>query len=265
MEVGLKIYLISLEEDVERRTKLLNNFPVNYKKMEWVKAVNGKKLNAKDYFSYVQEYFSSHQKVITPGEIGCTLSHIKALEAFLSTEEHFCLILEDDVQGQDKDIEKLTVFFSNTNLRGVFLLRDQNNFGYEKYIFGKKRSDFYEIPKFSIKFMFGACSYIVDRESARAILSHHDLNFEIADLWYKILDNSKTNFYYSPIFIHPKDLSDSNIEDERANFYINEKNFFKRVYKQGVFWKISNRINNDFCSFILFFKGYKHIHRDGTK
>lgn len=261
----MKIYLISLEQDLQRRTELLNHFPNYYPKMKWIKAVNGKSLSAKEYFSYVEKYFLLHQKVITPSEVGCTLSHMKALEEFLDTEDQFCLILEDDVRGQDQDIEKLTKVFSNASLKGIFLLRDQNNFGFSKYIFGRKIFNFYEIPRFSTQFMFGSCAYIIDRESARAVLEHHKKSFEITDAWLRIVQGTRVNFYYSPVFIHPEDLSHSHIENERANFYINEKNFFKRVYKQGIFWKIGNRIRNDLSSWMLIFKGYKQIHRNQIK
>lgn len=235
MRLSLKIYLISLEQDHKRRLDLAERFHQTYLKMQWIKAVNGKELSSKEYFSYVRQYFKNHQKIITPSEVGCTLSHIKALETFLETDDEYCLILEDDVRGQDQDIEKLIKFFSNTSLKGIFLLRDQNNFGFNKYIFGRKIFNFYEIPRFSIQFMFGSCAYIIDRESAGAVLEHHKKSFEITDAWLRIVQGAKAKFYYSPVFIHPEDLSHSHIENERANFYTYEKNFFKRVYEQGIF------------------------------
>lgn len=80
----MKIYLISLEQDIQRRTELAKRFPKTYPNMQWIQAVNGKDLSAKEYFSYAQQYFNIHQKIITPSEVGCTLSHIQALEAWQS-------------------------------------------------------------------------------------------------------------------------------------------------------------------------------------
>ncbi len=33
---------------------------------------------------------------LTPGELGCTLSHLQALQLFLDTDDQYALILEDD-------------------------------------------------------------------------------------------------------------------------------------------------------------------------
>jgi len=44
---------------------------------------------------------------MTPGEVGCALSHMKAYENLIHSGEEYALILEDDVIGNDKDIEKI--------------------------------------------------------------------------------------------------------------------------------------------------------------
>ncbi|MEG0431500.1 MAG: glycosyltransferase family 25 protein [Anaerovoracaceae bacterium] len=258
----MKIYLISLEKDTERRAELAQCFPQNYPKMQWVKAINGKELSAKEYFSYAQQFFNSHQKMITPSEVGCTLSHIRALEEFLETEEECCLILEDDVIGGDESIEKIDKFISENNLDGVVLLRDQNKFGFEKYIIGKEHKCYYKLPFFSTRFVYGTCAYIVNRKSAQLILNYHQQNFDIADIWSNIVKETFLKFYYFPVLIHPEDCTHSHIENERAVFYMDENSFFKRIYKQGAFWKIYNRIRNDTYRCLLMLKGYKQIHKD---
>jgi len=52
---------------------------------------------------YVQKY----HKQMSPGELGCTMSHIKALEQFLKSDNDVALILEDDIMGTDENIQKL--------------------------------------------------------------------------------------------------------------------------------------------------------------
>ncbi|NWK72818.1 glycosyltransferase family 25 protein [Acinetobacter sp. SwsAc6] len=258
----MKIYLISLKHDELRRSKLSVKFLKKYKDMQCIQAVNGKELLAKNYFFYLHQFFSKFNKIITPSELGCTLSHIKALEVFLDTEEKYCLILEDDVVGSDSDILLLENIFSNIDLQGIFILRDQSNFGFEKYIFGRKLKFFYEIPEFSVKFIFGACSYVVDRETAKALVDYHSKTLDIADLWYKINKKINKKIYYYPLFIHPEDLSDSNIEEERSKFF-NNKIFVKRLLDQRIFGKVFNRFRNDFYRFFLVFNGYRQIHKDG--
>lgn len=258
----MKIYLISLEKDIQRRIDLEKKFLKSYQSMHWIKAINGKELSAKDYFYYTQQYFNAHKKLITPSEVGCTLSHIQTLEVFLETDEEYCLILEDDVIGCDDDIDEIDKLIKNRNLDGILLLRDQNGFGFEKYILGKKINSHYRLPFFSTHHVYGTCAYVVSRHAAQIILNSHKKKFGIADIWSSIIKRTFLNFYYYPLFIHPEDLSSSHIEKERAIFYIDEKNFFKRIYKQGLFWKIYNRLRNDIYRWILILKGYKQIHKD---
>lgn len=257
----MKTYFISLEQDTQRRTELAQRFTQNYPEMQWIKAINGKELSAKEYFSYVQQFFNIYKKIITPSEVGCTLSHMKALEKFLETEDGFCLILEDDVIGKDLDIELIKRNVVQSDLNGLLLLMDQRFYNYDKYILGKLTPYFYQLPRFSIKFVLGTCSYALDRETARYMLQIYKNNIDYADAWYKIYYKSKIPFYYSAILKHPSELNDSRIENERSKIYMNEKNFFKRIYKQGVFWKIYNRIRNDIWRWILILKGYKQIHK----
>jgi glycosyl transferase family 25 len=42
-----------------------------------------------------------------PGEVGCYLSHLKAMEEFLRTDAPWCLILEDDVEVSPECVEVL--------------------------------------------------------------------------------------------------------------------------------------------------------------
>ena len=173
----MKTYLISLEQDTQRRNELARRFPQTYPKMQWIKAVNGKELSSKEYFSYAQQYFHNHQKIITPSEVGCTLSHIKALETFLKTKDQYCLILEDDIIGSDEDIEYILGLIEKNKLNDFVLCGGQDGLNYWKYIMAKKNyDDLYVLPIFSIKLLFRTCSYIVIRITARYILQKQNNN-----------------------------------------------------------------------------------------
>ena len=259
----MRIYLISLEQDQQRRIELAERFPQNYPKMLWIKAINGKKLPAKDYFYCAQQYFNIHKKLITPSEVGCTLSHIKALETFLESDDEYCLILEDDVIGCDKDITYIMSLVTNNKINDFVLCGGQDGLNFLKYIMAKKNIDnLYFLPIFSMKFLFRTCSYIVNKKTARYIIKKQKKKLEIADAWYEIFKKSNISLSYLNLLNHPEDLSNSHIENERSRFYMVEKNFFKRIYKQGLFWKIYNRLRNDIYRWILILKGYKQIHKD---
>ncbi|MDH0970465.1 glycosyltransferase family 25 protein [Acinetobacter johnsonii] len=254
----MKIYLISLELDSQRRLKIVHSFPKNYPKMQWIKAVNGKDLAAKEYFFYIQKYLKVNKKLLTPSEVGCTLSHLTALENFLKTDDKYALIIEDDILGEDKDIDYLKSLMKKIDFSGVLLCGGQDGLNYWKYVLAKKDIDeVYHISKFSIKFLSRTCCYVVSRDFAEYLLKFHEKNLSLADDWYKILRKTSYSFLYLDILSHPIDLSNSHIESERSKFY--EKSSFKRILEQGIFWKVYNRIRNDTVAFLLMLLGFKKI------
>lgn len=165
--------------------------------------------------------------------------------------------------GSDKAIAYINDLVQQNKMNEFVLCGGQDGLNFWKYIMAKKNIDgLYFIPIFSIKFLFRTCSYLVNKNTARYILKKQQQNFEVADAWHEIFKNSNISFAYLNLFNHPEDLSNSHIENERAIFYMDENNFFKRIYKQGIFWKIYNRIRNDLSKWVLILKGYKQIHKD---
>jgi glycosyl transferase family 25 len=82
----IPIYLISLEQDIKRREELQQRFPKNYNNFILIKAIDGRKLSAKDYYDKTITYFIEKKQIMSPAELGCTFSHIKALKEFLKTD-----------------------------------------------------------------------------------------------------------------------------------------------------------------------------------
>lgn len=255
----MNIYLISLEKDRERREKMKLSFPEYYLNMKWVKAINGKDMIAKDYFSYANEYYKKNKKIITPSEVGCGLSHLEAYRDFLKTDEEYCLILEDDIIGDDNDIMQIEKIMEFERPNGLVLFGGQEGLpqDYSKYIYVKKVNQLFLISEFSKKFIIRAHCYVINREIARYLIDFHEKNLQVADHWMILLKNKK--MYYLDVIKHPLDLSDSNIENERSLFYSNEKNFFKRMVDEGLISKIYNRVYNDFHSIMVSIKGFKRL------
>ncbi|WP_436862243.1 glycosyltransferase family 25 protein [Acinetobacter haemolyticus] len=259
----MNIYLISMKEDVLRRSELERRFPIMYKEMYRIDAINGKSLSAKEYFFYAQKYLKSNKKMITPSELGCTLSHIKALQNFLTTDEDYCLILEDDVIGCDQDIILLENLVNTLPENSLMLCGGQEGLSFDKYILGKNiGNNIFSIPRFSTKFLSRTCCYIVDKRTAKKILISHDDNLKVADHWHDIFKNNNINFLFFNLFKHPVDLKNSHIECEREYFY--ENNFWKRVLQQGFFLKVFNRLRNDVFLIFLAFMGYKKVKKGGS-
>jgi glycosyl transferase family 25 len=90
----MKIYVINLETAAERRERmesLLGGLRLDY---EIVRAVLGAALSAED-----RRQFEHHETMsLSPGELGCLLSHVKCWRRFLESPDETAIICEDDIR-----------------------------------------------------------------------------------------------------------------------------------------------------------------------
>lgn len=71
-----------------------------------MQAVNGRELGLDEYYELAYRAFDAYKQFLSPSEMGCALSHKKALEQFLASDNELGLIFEDDVTGYDDDIKR---------------------------------------------------------------------------------------------------------------------------------------------------------------
>jgi glycosyl transferase family 25 len=102
------IYVINLDRDVERMASLagsLRGLNLTYVR---VLAVLGKEVPNWEMLVDVELYGARNRLPMPrPGEVGCYLSHLKAMEEFLRTDAPWCVILEDDVEVRPECVEVL--------------------------------------------------------------------------------------------------------------------------------------------------------------
>lgn len=135
------IYVINLDRDVERMASLAGSLQGLGLPFERVSAVLGKEVP--DWEKLVDpELYGARNRLPMPrpGEVGCYLSHLKAMELFLRTDAAWCVILEDDVevrpecvavlaalgQQDDWDLVKLFCFHSGLPVRKRALTTDHH-------------------------------------------------------------------------------------------------------------------------------------------
>lgn len=93
-----KFFYINLDRAPDRREGMEKKLADANLAYERIVAIDGQKLTAKEKASADEAaYMRYHGKQLNPNEIGCYLSHIRALEAFLASDYEFGIILEDDV------------------------------------------------------------------------------------------------------------------------------------------------------------------------
>ena len=93
------IYVINLDRDAERMASIRANLEALSLPFERLPAVMGKDVPEWEKLVDLPAY-AWRNRLDTPraGEVGCYLSHLKAMETFLRTDAPWCVILEDDVE-----------------------------------------------------------------------------------------------------------------------------------------------------------------------
>ena len=118
----IKHYVINLDRSPER----LSNISAQCKKynIDFVRipAFDGSTLDLEKLADDTACRFEMGRS-IQPGEVGCFLSHKKALDAFLSSEDEFAVILEDDAilsKNFSKSVSDICSFIDQNQQLNVF-------------------------------------------------------------------------------------------------------------------------------------------------
>ena len=224
----MKVFVISIEEENSPR---LNSFLCQpffqNGNLEYTKVgVKGGELSAKEYFELAVK---GREKPLTPGELGCTLSHLAALKRFLETSDEFALILEDDaILKNDLSYQMLSDGLSKIDLPKNLLLSIG---GIQMKECRKVRGKFCDfslldkkvlkvVPDFYHRVNY-TVSYIVDRKMAKTLLEYHK-PARRADDWSYLYDfDTSSNILMTYLVDHPvidkgeRDQGLSIIESER--------------------------------------------------
>lgn len=96
----LPIYCINLEKDIER--KKFMQLQLNNKNVNFINGIDGNLIDNKTLSKYKNNsqkfFFDVKKKNMSPGEIGCLLSHIKVFnESLKNLDDDYIIVLEDDV------------------------------------------------------------------------------------------------------------------------------------------------------------------------
>jgi glycosyl transferase family 25 len=93
------IYVINLDRDAERLASIRDNLAKLGLGFERLPAVIGKEVPEWEKLVDLSAYaWRNRLDMPRAGEVGCYLSHLKAMETFLQTDAPWCVILEDDVE-----------------------------------------------------------------------------------------------------------------------------------------------------------------------
>ena len=95
MTEELRCYVINLDSSTKRLDEFYAAFDKIRLKIEKISAVDGKLIDI-ETFSDDNLCRKQMGRGLQPGEVGCYLSHKKAIEQFLSTDAPYAIVFEDD-------------------------------------------------------------------------------------------------------------------------------------------------------------------------
>lgn len=246
------VFVISLKSDVARREKLKERFK-NYGEFKLVEATDGRAMSAKEYYGYALPSLEAYGRLLSPSEVGCSLSHVRAYEEFLKSDAKFALILEDDVIGDEDGVKKAFETAAKMDAGSALICGAQDGLEGRFSAFGKKLDeDFWLVSKRSYGTIYRAAAYVLDRRAAEKILQTHKKALCVADFWQILLLKNGLKMYFSDIFAHPLDLSGSNIQAERVQRARDKASF--KTCLNSLKYVVATRFESVFCGFERIFK-----------
>ena len=114
----LGVYLINLDSSTDRLAQASAELTKHNIEFERISAVDGRQLDVQNFDTYNSARSNAYTgRDLIGAEIGCYLSHKKALETFVASKHEYALILEDDLDIVDdfNDILDQTFQYLETN------------------------------------------------------------------------------------------------------------------------------------------------------
>lgn len=172
----MKTYIISLKNSIERREAISQQAAMAGLDFVLTDAVYGKEL-PKELLSILK---AEHSYAITPGEIGCSLSHLNVYKELLHSEDDFALVLEDDVIVPANTTALLNALESTLSKDKpcICLLSKVNHYNRKKQITLADGQSVHEV--FNAAFSH---AYVVNRKAAENLLKNLLPIWCVADQW----------------------------------------------------------------------------------
>lgn len=250
----MQIYVISIEQKESARFQQFISQPF-FTHLEVAPkciGVKGGDLSAKTYF---EQAVKGREIPLTPGELGCTLSHLQALKDFLNTEDSHALIFEDDAiipdhVGLDLLIQEISQLYlpakSLLSLGGIQMKESRKVRGKRltPLLFDQKVLEV--IPDYYHRVNY-AMAYVVDRDMAQLLLNYHH-PLRRADDWSCLYDfDSSVHLYMTYLIDHPiiqkgeTNQELSTIEAERVDQHALQKSKYGGSLRRNIAKVFSQR------------------------
>ena len=203
----MQCYVINLEKNVERLNHFLNSYSksdLSALKLERFNAINGKKLDLKDYvtnkaydqiISAERNGYRVRHYELTRGAVGCFLSHASIFKKLLTDDKHeFYMIFEDDAFVPPKIIDRLEYLINHAPQDWDILV-----FGVIREVLSD-RGILYD----KVKAWWGLFGYIINKRGAEKFMKEFQANKidkQIDSMMSMMIVENKLNVYSSRVHL----------------------------------------------------------------
>lgn len=224
-----KIFVITLEKDIERQNKIIKNFKeYRITDYEFIDAINGE--DCKEEYKLIKKNGSNIKSI---GHYGCLKSHIKALELAKQRNYENIVILEDDIFIDDR-------FYNIKNL-----LIPNKNIIYFGGITHTRKLFFDDIG--IAQNAMGCYGYYVDKKYYDKIIEIYNLQTDCIDtMLIEKLQNIE-DIYILDDYVKTL-IETTNTSDKKPLFYENYKKTFENyiIEENKIEYVDYSKINNKF-------------------
>lgn len=252
----MKIYVISLIKDSDRRDLLRKSFIKYYENFTIFNALDHS--DAKNYLSN-EPKLKKNKIHMSLSEIACALSHLKVLNNIAFDDTDLSLILEDDIIGEDTDIEEIKNVYLSLPNGSILIAGGQEGLRSFKNLYGTlidEQNNLYKIPNLYYRYLSRACCYVLSSDLAKKIIKLQEAGLDRADQWDQLLKNCD-NVYFLPILKHPLTLENSHIEKERK--LMKGSNIFTTAIREGIIYSLYYYLRKIITSYFAIYKGYIRV------
>ncbi len=245
----MKIYVISLSDELKRKeaiSKQLNLLDINF---SFYDAVDLRCCDDKEIKNRINGLNKSGlyltEREMTPGEIGCFLSHRGIMNelVFSDVTEQFALVIEDDAEINNNFpiiINKITQQISSEDIciLGYSKLNrmDEKRFFHFQPISRSVKIDAGYIGQPIKQWTCGTVCYLIGRNAAKKIIESNHISF--ADDWLMIKALGINVYHFRPLLVFENNENFySSIEHDRKIINRKSRNYLDCIrYIRGYFW-----------------------------
>jgi len=220
-----------------------------------ISGVDGRSMSAAEYFRLAFEI----DGIMTPGEVGCKLSHLHILKCIYNGST-LGLVFEEDVLPPDFAVfpllENMPALSADKNF--ILFLGGLDGTSSQYRMLGKplqgSRLNIHKLHPLSSRWLLRTCCYLLSPAAASSLLKVHSKSSYRIDDWARILKYTNIEVYYTPLFRHPLSLSASQIEPERRMLFKS-----RLRYSRGPLSRFFSQVRSAFQLLYLLCLGYRPV------